>query len=228
LLGGARQDGCQVVSGPFSPGISHDDPLGYAYDSWIEPRAYEPRLAVALAKIAFQELAAAQQKKGIELTAIPQLTLGHPPHEIARLACSEIRRQLGLVGIPIVLRELPPGASSRAGGDLDLVYAELAVWEPVVDSRRLLGEDGISGGASSYMSLALRQLEHATDWAQVGDKLRQIHRLAHQEISVVPLWQLTDHFAYHNSLKGVGSGPVSLYQNVENWQPAFHFPAEVK
>ena len=228
LLGGAQEEGCQVLSGPFSPGISHDDPLGYAYDPWIEPRTYEPRLAVALAKIAFQELVDAQAKKGIQLTAMPQLTLGHPPHEIARLACGEIQRQLGLVDIPIVLRELTPGASSRAEGDLDLVYAELAVWEPVVDSRRLLGENGISGGASSYMSLALRQLEHAADWAQAGEKLRQIHRLAHQELSVVPLWQLTDHFVYHNSLKGVGTGPVSIYQNVESWQPAFHFPADVK
>jgi hypothetical protein len=43
---------------------------------------------------------------------------------------------------------------------------------------------------------------------------------------VVPLWQLTDHFAYQRTLTGVGMEPVSLYQNVETWQPPTRHPAE--
>jgi len=228
LLGGKQVDGCRVVSGPFSPGISPDDPLGYAYDPWIEPRGYEPHMAIALARVAFGQLAAAMEKRGEKLTGMPELVLGHPPHEIARLACTSIQRQLGLVGISVTLEELPPGATGRVPDDIDLLYAELAMWEPVVDARRLLGEEGISGGASAYMSLALRRLDGATDWLEVGERLRQIHRIAHQEVAVVPLWQLTDHFAYHQSLKGVGSRSVSLYQHVEKWQPAFFYPAEGK
>ena len=228
LLGGKQEEGCQVVSGPFSPGISLDDPMGYAYDQWIEPRGYEPHMAIALARVAFSQLATAMEKQGQKLPGMPELVLAYPPHEIARLASTSIQRQLALVGISVTLRELPPGAVNRMSGDIDLLYAELAMWEPLVDARRLLGQEGISGGASPYMSLALRQLEQATDWLQVGDKLRQIHRIAHQEVAVVPLWQLTDHFAYHQSLKGVGSRPVSLYQHVEKWQPAVFYPAEGK
>ena len=100
------------------------------------------------------------------------------------------------------------------------------MWEPVVDARRVLDADGLSGGASPYMSLALRQLEQASDWPQIGARLRRIHRIAYDDVAVIPLWQLTDHFAYHKSLQGVGGRPVGLYQNVEQWQPAFYYAPE--
>jgi len=226
LLRGRQLPGCQLVSGPFSPGVSPDDPLDYAYDHAIEPRPYEPHLAIALAQVALSEVAAAMKDQGIEVTDMPRFVLAHPAHEIARVACTSIQRQLGLVGIPVTLKELPAGMPARLPDDVDLVYVELAMWEPVVDARALLGEDGISGGSSSYMALALRQLDQATDWAQVAARLRRIHRLANEEVSVVPLWQLTDHFAYQGSLKGVGARPVSLYQNVEAWQPATQYAGE--
>ena len=46
-------------------------------------------------------------------------------------------------------------------------------------------------------------------------KLREIHRLAHEELPVIPLWQLADHFAYHRDVKGIGASCASLYQNIE-------------
>ena len=228
LLDGNQRDGCQVISGPFSAGMTPGDPLSYAYDDSVEPRGYEPRLAIALAQVVFQEVAAGKKDSPEELKAMPRLVLAHPPHEIARVACTAIKRQLELVGIPIALKELSPGLPARIPDDVDLLYVELAMWEPVVDARRVLDEDGMSGGASPYMSLALRQLELAADWPQVGQKLRQIHRIAHEDVAVVPLWQLVDHVACHESLKGMKPQPVSLYQDVEQWQPAFYYPAEEK
>jgi hypothetical protein len=56
------------------------------------------------------------------------------------------------------------------------------------------------------------------DWQRVLPKLREIHRLAHEELPVIPLWQLTDHFAYHRDVKGIATHCVSLYHNVEEWQ----------
>lgn len=226
LLRGSRPAGCQVVSGPFPLGISRDDPLDYAYDHSIEPRGYEPHLAIGLAQVALSEVAAIMEKQGVEVADLPELVLAHPAHEIARVACTSIRQQLDLVDIHVTLRELAPGSPARVPDDVDLLYAELSMREPVVDARRLLGEEGISGSASSFMSQALRQLDQATDWAQVADRLRHVHRIAHEEVCVVPLWQLTDHFAYHRSLEGVGTAPVSLYQNVEAWQPATQYAAE--
>jgi len=237
LLGGRELPGCQIISGPFLPGLSYDDPLNYAYDPGIEPRGYEPRLAIALAEVALKEVTEDEKKgdkkqgskKGGKKSAAKEpLVLAYPPSEIAEAACKAIRRHLELVGITITLKELPPGGYSRIPENVDLLYAELAMWEPVVDARRLLGPSGMSGGCSPYMSLALRQLQDASRWPEVRARLRQIHRLAHDEVAVVPLWQLTDHFAYRRSLQGAGTRPVSLYQNVQQWQPVFQYPAEEK
>jgi tetratricopeptide (TPR) repeat protein len=220
--------GCQVVSGPFSPGISPDDPLDYGYDHALEPRGYDPHLALALAQVALSEVAEALEKEGIEVADIPEIVLAHPAHEIARVACTSIQRQLKLVGIPVVLRELSAGMPAQVPDDVDLLYVELTVCEPVVDAGRLLGEGGISGGPSIFMAQALRQLDQATDWKEVPRRLRHIHRLSQKEVTIVPLWQLTDYFAYQRSLKGVGTEPVSLYQNVEQWEPSIRYAAEEK
>jgi len=262
LLGGREEPGCQVVSGPFLAGESYDDPLGYAYDTDIQPRPFDPHLAAMLAGVSVEMEAAARAKKnGQEPPPKPSpvkpvpadaaagkeakngkgaegptdtvrfsvpLTLAHPPEEVARLACGLIKEQLAVVGVKLTLKELPPGPVDRVPEWADLLYAELPIWEPVVDAPRLLGEDGPAGGASDYMNLALQRLREASDWQQVRPRLREIHRIAHAEVAVIPLWQLVDHFAHHRSLKGVGTNPVSLYQNVEHWQQTLEAAPESK
>ena len=52
MLGGSRR--CPVASSPAVPfpwASSAGDPMGYASDESIEPRPYEPRLAIALANV---------------------------------------------------------------------------------------------------------------------------------------------------------------------------------
>ncbi|MBN2024610.1 MAG: hypothetical protein JW809_17660 [Pirellulales bacterium] len=271
LLGGRQEPGCEAISGPFPKGDSND-PIGYAYDSTIAPRPYEPQLAAVLAGVAVAAQAEADAKRktatGGKPAAEPPaaapaaptetapaqpeapaadaannekkpadrktvsfsvpLTLAHPPDPVARVACAKIKEQLAIVGIQVSLVELPPGPVVRVPDDADLLYAALPLWEPVVDAPRLLDADGPSGGASAYMRLALRQLRQATDWQQVRPQLREIHRIAHFDAAVIPLWQLVDHFACHRSLSGAGGRPVSLYQNVEQWQAAPQAAAEAK
>jgi len=224
----AEIPGCEVLSGPFPPGLGFDDPLGYAYDRSIEPRPYEPQLAIALAGVSVNELAAATKRKGKELKETPRLVLAHPPGEIARTACSSIKRQLELIGVPIELRRLAGAAPQQIPEDVDLLYAELALWDPVADARRLLGTNGMAAGCSSYMSLALRQLEQAVDWQQIHTRMRRLHLVAHRDVAVVPLWQLVEHFAYRRNLKGIGTRPITLYGNVEQWQLVFQYPKEEK
>jgi ABC-type transport system substrate-binding protein/tetratricopeptide (TPR) repeat protein len=226
MTGGKERPGCQLISGPFSPGVARDDPLDYAYDRSIDPRGYDPRLAIGLAEVAFRELAEAKKKQGQTLKKMPPLVLAYPADAIARLAAGAIKKQLALLGILVNLEELPAGVPAGLNDKIDLLYAELAMWEPVVDARRLLDRDGLAGSCSPYMSLALKQLEEAADWPTVGLKLRQIHQLAHSEVAVVPLWQLTDFFAYRRSLSGVGSRPVTLYQHVESWKVQSRDPTE--
>lgn len=228
LVGGAESEGSRVLSGPFPLGRSVDDPIGYAYDTdpRLKPRPYQPRLAIALARVSFSEVAAAQKKKGHAWQEVPRLVLAHPGGEIARVACETIQRQLQLIGIRVRLQELQGPMPRQIPEDVDLLYAELAIWEPVVDARPLLGDDGMTGGCSPHLALALRRLEQARNWKNVHDRLQRIHRIAHDYVSVIPLWQLVDHFAYRKGLAGIGKGPLSLYQNVERWQVNFYYPAD--
>ena len=250
LIGDSQPKSTRVVSGPFPAGETLDDPLGYASDQTIDPRPYNPRLALALASLARRELDVLKKKKAAagatrkdtaektdkadETTpanaakkpgdggkassesATPPLILEHPPCDIARIACRSIQQQFKLIGVPVALREQEPGA--KPSDDFDLRYVELAMWEPVVDARRLLAPGGLAGGASAYLRQAFRRLEVAEDWRAARNDLHLIHRIAHEEVSIIPLWQLTDYYAFRREVGIPNQRPVSLYQDVEQWQ----------
>ncbi len=222
--------GFAVVSGPFAVGESRQDPIAYATNPQIEPRPYEPSLAITLSAVAARNSTApvsevadgedADREIAVEAADMRTLVLAHPADAVARAACESIRQQLSIVGIPVRLRELAPDELATSAVDYDLLYAELMLWEPLVDSRVLLGEDGMTGKGSSYMDLALRKVDSATSWAQVRSQLQYVHRVAHNDVAVIPLWQTVNFFAYRKSLKNVGDSPVSLYQNIERWDIA--------
>jgi ABC-type transport system substrate-binding protein len=236
----------EVISGPFPRGEGIDDPQGYAYNEEVPLRGWHPYLAMTLLTAARHELAPPANKSGeaqsasagdgqqpsagdvqppeaaepakVELPPLPELVLAHPPHDVARVACRSIKRQLELIGLTVRLAETDPNAPTAPEGDWDLLFVELAMWEPIIDAKRLLGPQGIVGRASPYMDQALRELEIAEDWRRARERLLHVHRIAHYDLTIIPLWQMTDHFAYQKGLQGVGSKPAMLYQNIESWQ----------
>ena len=213
LLGGAESVEAAVISGPFPSGAAGDE-FASAYDSKVEARPYEPGTALVLARMSREESADKSQP----------LTLAHPSGPIARAACRSIARQLQQIGLAVILREIAPGQA--AGKDDDLRYVELVIREPVVDAWRVLGPHGAAGTCSPQMLAALRAVDAAPTTAEAAVRLQAVHRLAAAELPVIPLWQMTDHFAYHNSLQGVGESISTLYQNVEQWQVQPQIPAE--
>lgn len=226
LLGGREEPGTRVVSGPFAAGTSYDDPLDYAYDGSIEPRPYEPALALALAEVARQQAAAAlagESENGASLPQQAAVVIAHPPNEIAAEACAEIKRQLGLIGIDVRLVETAPSRWPEIRAEVDFLYCELAMWEPVVDVYRLLGNSGPVGNVSPYLLQAMDRLAEAVDWREIGRQLRQIHRLVHDDVTIVPLWQMVDYYAYRRHLDPAAERPVTLYQHVESWRTEFTF-----
>jgi len=227
LLRGRPRPGCVLVSGPFAIGAGLNDPAGYAYNDDIAPRGYEPRLAMTLSAVALHDVqAAAKAQKKPEPEKIPPITLAHPAHDLARIACKVIAKHLKATGLTINLREIEPGAPLVLGPEDDLLFVELSMQEPLVDARRLLAADGLVGAASPYMTQALRQVDLAAGWKEAAAALRQVHRVAYDDVSVVPLWQLTEYVAYHKSLRGVGARPATLYQRVEQWQGGLRLPPE--
>lgn len=219
LLGGKELEGCRVISGPLPAGRSREDALSYAYDASIVPRPYEPRLAVTLSVVAKSELTKMAEKASEPAPGDPDLVIVYPDSEIPRIACQGISQYLTAIGISCTAKPLAPGRVWPEEGERwDFLYMEVVMAEPVVDVRRLLGAEGVTRGGSTYLEAALRRLVSSANWAEARDHLNQIHRLAFEEVAVIPLWQLVDHFAYRSTILGLDLQPISLYENIENWQ----------
>ena len=69
-----------------------------------------------------------------------------------------------------------------------------------------------------FVQLTLRQLDQTQNWQQARDRLRRLHRLIHEDVALLPLYQTIDHFAYRRSLQGLAPARVTLYQDIDQWQ----------
>ena len=135
------------------------------------------------------------------------------------MACQAIAGHLKRIGIPIRLREWEPADDAAAADrDYDLLYARLAMWEPLVDARRLLDGRLMGNIASPYMIQALTELSQARNSNETRQRLYEIHRLAHDDLPVIPLWQTIPHYAFRPTLRGLGEQPAMIYQQIEAWQ----------
>lgn len=220
LLEGLEFEGCRVLSGPFPAGIELNDPLGYGYDEKIEPRPYEPPLAKLLLAMNTNQMKAMAARKKVEMPELKPLRLAFPPDNLSRVACEAISTQWKLLGLEVELVQLPVGRTfPKKDEDIaDIVYVSAAVWEPIIDARRVLGPEGLAGSQDQLVGLGLRQLEHAKNWREVRDRLLELHAITHHELPILPLWQMVESYAYRRELVGMGSDIVSLYQNAGNWR----------
>ncbi len=217
ILGNNEIRGCQVVSGPFPVGTRDNDPLAYAYDSRIQPRSYYPRLSSILKTLAHRSLREMAKKREEELPAEIKLVIGYPGNQIARVACQSIAQYLQVVGIQCELRELPPGVTDDPTGEVDLLYMQVAMWEPVIDARRLLAPQGVSAVGNEYVGMALRRLDSARNWREARERLHELHRIVYEQVAVIPLWQTVNYLVYDRRVTGIGPAPLTLYQDVEQW-----------
>ena len=106
------------------------------------------------------------------------------------------------------------------------MFAELGIWEPIVDATRMFGARGYVPESSPYVGLTLRKIDAAKNWKDAGDALKQLHLNLYNDVSVIPLWQITEHFAYRKWLTGPKPQSVTFYQNVERWQIGFRRGSE--
>lgn len=218
LLPGKSLPGFQTISGPFPAGIELSDPIRYGYNGQIKPRPYDPYMAIVLSTAAWNNVQKANGVKEPGDTPLPTLKLGHTADAVARTACVEIAKDLNAIGIPIEVVELSSDDMQRADELVDLKYVELSPWEPVTDARRLLGSEGVLGGASDVMRLALDRLDAARNWNDVRTRLYEIHDIASTDLPVIPLWQTVNYFAYRRELSGISQQPVQLFQDLADWQ----------
>jgi tetratricopeptide (TPR) repeat protein len=220
LMRGAPLAGFRVVSGLFPAPVTGVELPTYGYDAKIEPRTFDPRLAIALVALAENELKAKFEKQQKQAPKLTPLVLGHPADEASRIACRGLAKDWKRVGVECKLVEFLPGKFDDVEHKCDLVYLQIQAWEPVIDAARLFDPEGLTPTNDEHIQLALRNLQAARNWQQVRERLVVLHRLVHEDVTVLPLWQTFDHFAYRRSLTGLKGPRLSLYQDVERWQVA--------
>jgi tetratricopeptide (TPR) repeat protein len=210
--------GAQLISAPFPAPLDGNDPNAYAYDSDIKPYAYEPLLSLTLLELAKREAKSIADTKKEKGPTFEKLVIGHPAAEIPRMACRAIAKQLEPLGLPCKLVELDGKTAMPA--DVDFVYAELTVTEPTVDASRLFGSQGLFPAENPHVRMAVRRVEQATTWSEASQRLHDLHRVMHEELTVLPLYQTPEYCAFGRNVSQTPSSPITFYHQLESWRIA--------
>jgi peptide/nickel transport system substrate-binding protein len=192
----------------------------YANAPDVKPYVYDPLVARML-------VAAARKELGVPL----RLTLEYPALPEAQLAVPKIVEEFKAAGLEVKAverseSELEEGL--RAGRRFDMVYRASPCTEPAFDVGPLLcpgydappATNSLATLASPRILQLLLELEHAPEWPSARATLLQIDRECRDELPVLPLWQLEDHYAWRTRLKGPGETAEHLYQGIDGWEIA--------
>ncbi len=220
ISGGREIDGFDVVSGPFPKGTDTADQLAYAYNNEVLPREHSSLLALVLAQQYVTEEKKRLENEGVANAEVemPRIVLAFPATETITTACKAMAQQWAAAGVETDLRPLPVGTMTPDDDDYDLLYVELQMQEPMVDAYRLFGRNGLAKLIDPTIEQALRNLDSAFSWSKVSLALRRVHQQSANNLSVLPLWQVVDHYAYRKNIFNVGSDIVSLYDNLNEWR----------
>lgn len=224
VLHGASAAGAQVVN---TVGLRPAGDAASRPDDAASPPGlrYDPAAANVLVQVALAEAEPRPAGAGLLRSAAPAalLTLEYPADELSRRACAAIQRQLHAVGLTVKLREQsPPGsAAANASDDADLTYVEWQPLAPAATAGRLFSLMKPSDDQTIFRLLMNVATNSGADQARFG---RYAEDVVRDEAAAVPLWQLTESIAYRRELHGIGSSPITLYQNVEQW----HFGGDEK
>ena len=99
-----------------------------------------------------------------------------------------------------------------------MLYVEAAIEEPLTDATRIMGAQGIAKNVSSPVDQSLQKLGYADSWQDASRTLRRIHRQVSNDLSVIPMYQIQEHFAYRKNVYGLGRNLIHLYQNIRRWR----------
>ena len=214
VLKHAPTDKDAVADGPFPKG-------SYADAAGVKPLESHPWLAKMLVAAARKELGGQPIRLKFEYPALAEV----------KLIAEKLADAFRAAGVEITTTEVLPSrleSELRAGRLFDLAYRIVRCDDPVVDAGMLLcpGYDapahtnGLASGASPRILQLLLQLERSGEWATARGLAIQIDREARDELPVIPLWQLADHYAWRDRLLGPAASAEGLYQGIETWEIA--------
>ena len=214
LCGGFPISGSEPISGPFPIGTDANDQIAYGVDLRVKPIPFNEKLGMV-----FMELALAPQPpKRPEPIPRPNLVIAHPNSSQARAGAAAIARAWEQAGIPSSLRPLKDGVSVPEDSEWDFLYMEMTLDEPLSDAGRMIGYNGFAKNVSAPIEQTLRLLNYAKSWQTACSALRRLHRQIRVDLSLIPLWQVTENYAYRNTIRNVGRDLTHLYENVDRWK----------
>jgi peptide/nickel transport system substrate-binding protein len=201
-----------VADGPFPRGSYADAP-------GVKPLESHMWLAKMLVAAARKELNNAPIK----------LTLEYPAIADVEAALDKIAASFREAGVEIVTAAVRPAqleSELRTGRRFELAYRTLRSDEPVLDAGALLcpgydappEADALASVSSPHVLQLLLQLERAAEWPTARGLAIQIDRESRDELPVIPLWQLVDHYAWRDRLTGPGKTADELYEGIEKWE----------
>jgi peptide/nickel transport system substrate-binding protein len=165
-----------------------------------------------------------------ELGGAPiQLNLEYPAIPEVRAIVPRLVEAFATAGIEVVPTEVFPSRLEyelRGGRRFDLAYRVLRCDEPVFDAGMLLcpgyesppSANALASSASPRILQLLLQLERAAEWSTARGLAIQVDRESRDELPVIPLWQLVDHYAWRDRLKGPSPSAQDLYQGISTWE----------
>ncbi len=203
-----------VADGVFPKGSYADSP-------GVKPLEGQMWLAKMLVAAARREMKNAPIKLNLEYPSIPEVRAIVPK-------LVDAFREAGVQIVPIEVPLSKLEGELRAGRRFDLAYRVLECREPVLEAGLLLcpgydappEADALASVTSHEILLLLLQLERASDWSSARELVKQIDRESRDELPIIPLWQLGDHYAWRDRLTGPVKGAANLYQGVETWEIA--------
>ena len=78
--------------------------------------------------------------------------------------------------------------------------------------------DALASAASARILQLLIQLDRAPETTSARTLAMQIDRESRDELPVLPLWQLEDHYAWRSNLRGPAETADHLYQEIATWE----------
>lgn len=216
---GRPVDAVNIVSdGPMPKG-------SYADASGVKPLEYNTTLATMLIAAAHKELGGTAIELKLEYPAIPEALAVVPS------IVEAIRAAGAPVGLKIEATEWPESqleSALRAGRRFDLAYRVLRCDEPILEAGPLLcpgydsppETDALASAASTRILQLLLQLERASELASARGLAQQIDRESRDELPILPLWQVEDHYAWRTRLKGPADAADQIYQGIATWEIA--------
>ncbi|MEM7455778.1 MAG: ABC transporter substrate-binding protein [Planctomycetota bacterium] len=220
ICAGKEISGCEVVSGPFPIGTEDNDQIAYGYNLRVRNTEYNYKLGMVLAQIITERLEALEREAGNDKPVIerPPIVLAHPTDDTSMIAVRAIARMWSEIGMTVLLKPIENDGTLPTDEDWDFLYMGVTMQEPMTDAHRLMGPEGFVGEVSATVEQLLRSLSTARSWQRGCLTLRQIHRQTANQVTLLPLFQVNEYYAYRSTVREVGSELVHLYQDVERWR----------